>query len=502
MAAPNLSPILDMLSWAGILFYALAFISLMMGAIQKSGANQKGLNRWLHRQYDSWNTPFYKAIPTLFREGVRFYQSATGIVALIALIMGMAGIFFLNSFVSSAYAAAGIPERFAGIASSVSGLKSIIHYSIAILFGSIVVANIIGAAYLRKEAGRIGKQATERLELILQVGFVIGALLPSVYGLTFFLRDAYLTIISDVASASSAIGLIKAQILILPLHVYALGFAAYIGAVFIVAVIPAIKRIEFIDYAVELLTKLQYDLRQDADAGKITASNFSQADLEALREDQLNRAYRVSFSRAVSRIQGGFVSGISISYLITVLAAYIGRNFSPGAELSLTGQLLMWNAVFDGLTVIATLYALRWAIQGNTVIRIFPATAIDLSAAALFAVLSLYLGLLGSSNSLEFSDGLLVLVGQYDEYGSYYGPLFWVMHSAFLPTILVWCAFVLLGVAAYAIASYLLKPILKSINKNEMGVYAAIAAQFFTAGVFFSSLGEGRGIDIPLIPGI
>ena len=65
---------------------------------------------------------------------------------------------------------------------------------------------------------------------------------------------------------------------------------------------------------------------------------------------------------------------------------------------------------------------------------------LDLFLAALFAVLSIYFGLLGSESSADLvsSAALLIDIGPLAQADGFFGPLFWVMHTSFLPTVLIW----------------------------------------------------------------
>jgi hypothetical protein len=70
----------------------------------------------------------------------------------------------------------------------------------------------------------------------------------------------------------------------------------------------------------------------------------------------------------------------------------------------------------------------------------------DIGAAAIFAVLSLYCGLLATHFSVSLQSSVALLVGYNRDRARYdVGPLFWAMHTTFIPT----CAYLLFIVLSY-----------------------------------------------------
>lgn len=151
-----------------------------------------------------------------------------------------------------------------------------------------------------------------------------------------------------------------------------------------------------------------------------------------------------------------FLLGISLSLSLTFAALALGHLMEPEAPLPQTLQLVFFNGVFDGLTLMVTIWILRRATQirgsirsvtTNLVlsVRVVLAILIDLALAAILAVLSLYFGLLASDLQINFGEAFNILVGlSPDGTQVQFGPYFWVMHTAFIPTAAYLIALVIL----------------------------------------------------------
>ncbi len=129
-----------------------------------------------------------------------------------------------------------------------------------------------------------------------------------------------------------------------------------------------------------------------------------------------------------------------VSFFWTFSALVLGQVLEPSAPVPQTFQLLFVNTVLDSLTIVATLWLLMFAFRHasgwlTAPVLVF-AIGMDILLAALFAVLSLYLGLLGNPEfALTIRECVSVLWGLSPD-GSVreFGPYFWVMHTVFLPT--------------------------------------------------------------------
>lgn len=125
---------------------------------------------------------------------------------------------------------------------------------------------------------------------------------------------------------------------------------------------------------------------------------------------------------------------VGLSFFVTMVSFYAGNYLDQSKTIQF--QLLFSNVVFDGLTFLLTVYVLNWSLKQNSLIRIPIAITADLVASCLFAVLSLFLGLLGTSNELELDQILNILRGRNIQNTSYsFSGYFLVMHTAFLPTL-------------------------------------------------------------------
>ncbi len=128
--------------------------------------------------------------------------------------------------------------------------------------------------------------------------------------------------------------------------------------------------------------------------------------------------------------------GVALSFSVSLVAMYIGHVAVPQAWVPKTFQMLAANAVCDGLTLVATLGVLIWAVGGRGVLRLPAAVFVDIGIAVVLALGSLHLGLAGTEKALSTRELLNVLFARSpDGSGWQLGPYFWVMHTAFLPTV-------------------------------------------------------------------
>ncbi|WP_323762451.1 hypothetical protein [Maricaulis sp.] len=149
-----------------------------------------------------------------------------------------------------------------------------------------------------------------------------------------------------------------------------------------------------------------------------------------------------------------FLLGICLSLALTFSALALGSFLEPMAPLPQMLQLVVCNAIFDGLTLMLTIRVLQFATRGAfrrgssdivASLKVLVAIVVDIGIAAGLAFLSLYIGLFGSEFQVSAVEALRVLVGQAPNgEGLEFGPYFWVMHTAFIPTAMYLLGLVLL----------------------------------------------------------
>jgi hypothetical protein len=126
---------------------------------------------------------------------------------------------------------------------------------------------------------------------------------------------------------------------------------------------------------------------------------------------------------------------LSCSFCLTVLALYLGSLVEINAFLPQTPQMLFSNVVFDGFTVVFTVACLKYMLNASWPLKVPVIVSVDVFFAALFACFSLFFGLFYTGNDLSFSETIKVLCAEsVDSDGYFFGPLFFVMHTTFIPT--------------------------------------------------------------------
>lgn len=142
-----------------------------------------------------------------------------------------------------------------------------------------------------------------------------------------------------------------------------------------------------------------------------------------------------------------FLFGITASLMLTYGAFVIGHMIDPAAYVPQTLQMIVSNAVFDGLTFALTLLIMRLVslLHAESVSTLFVLLLLiiaDLAIAALLAIGSIFFGLLGTEHAVSIGECVRVLIGLSPHEASLdFGPIFWVMHTAFIPTA-IYLAFV------------------------------------------------------------
>jgi hypothetical protein len=132
-----------------------------------------------------------------------------------------------------------------------------------------------------------------------------------------------------------------------------------------------------------------------------------------------------------------FSFGIAGGFTITLVALAIGHIVEPAARVPQTLQMLFSNVIFDGLTMALTFTILSRALSKDGLLRLPMGILLDIVLAAIFAVLSLFLGVALTEKALGLAEILYILIGRSSDNSHFeFSPYFWVMHTTFIPTLL------------------------------------------------------------------
>ena len=183
---------------------------------------------------------------------------------------------------------------------------------------------------------------------------------------------------------------------------------------------------------------------------------------------------------------------ISISFSITFLAIIIGKILNSNSPVPQTMQMLISNAIFDGITIFITLSLLEWSVKKNPLFRIPVALVLDIFLAGLLACFSLYFALLHTNNAINFRQALRVLfavspVSNSIEFGAY----FWAMHTTFIPTIIYSLLIICSWVAKIILCFFEWFFGAGKTNKNPLKLTAALLTIF---SILFAGLSYGVGV--------
>lgn len=136
---------------------------------------------------------------------------------------------------------------------------------------------------------------------------------------------------------------------------------------------------------------------------------------------------------------------VGISFSITFIAFLIGNLISDQSYVPQTFQMLISNVLLDGLTLFLTIKLLHWSLQKKSWTRIPFVILLDMIIAAILACLALYLGLAYTEQQLSLTEIVYILIGKSPSgEGFELGPLFWAMHTTFIPT-LIYLLFIGIG---------------------------------------------------------
>lgn len=167
----------------------------------------------------------------------------------------------------------------------------------------------------------------------------------------------------------------------------------------------------------------------------------------------------------------------AISFVVTILAIYVGTLTSQSDIDPRTVQMLISNVLFDGLTLIVTVSILERAIRTINPWPIVTAIFFDLILAGVFACASLWFGVVGTEIELSIGETLYILIGQHPATGELdFSPFFFVMHTVFIPTaiylvliLISWIAKVVAEVAKWSLVLF---------SRDELNPFALTAALF------------------------
>jgi hypothetical protein len=135
-----------------------------------------------------------------------------------------------------------------------------------------------------------------------------------------------------------------------------------------------------------------------------------------------------------------FNMGLASSVFITSAALLLGHYFDLTKSAPLTLQLLLANMLFDATTIVIFVELLRWSNERTirSTFRLFTFALTSIATGAIFAVISLYFGLLSSDHGMNPIEICYCLIGLSPNGTNWdFGPYFWVMHTTFLPCLMI-----------------------------------------------------------------
>ena len=210
------------------------------------------------------------------------------------------------------------------------------------------------------------------------------------------------------------------------------------------------------------LTVLAYDPnRKNRDANQAEYLDFlkeyagifydEQPSLRQLRKEARqgvefqNQLRKNKIARRIQELKflfGSIQLGFLLSAALTLLGIFIGGYFETESELRLTPQILIVNTICDALTIGATFSLLNWVyrvresnLPSAWTFRLIFAGGVDLAVAALLAIVSIYVSLVGTPFALSVGQSIDLLIPTINENRvTGLGPEFWIMHTTFIPT--------------------------------------------------------------------
>lgn len=197
-----------------------------------------------------------------------------------------------------------------------------------------------------------------------------------------------------------------------------------------------------------------------------------------------------------------FLVGVAGGFTATLLALLVGHIIEPSAYVPQTLQMLISNVMFDGLTMALTFTILSKALSKDGLLRLPVAILLDVLVAAIFAICSLYFGLVFTDKAIGLRVTIYILFARSADNTHFeLSPYFWVMHTTFIPTLLYLCM-ILFCWASKA----LLIPVrwffgLGQANKNPLKLTAGLCGIFaaiFTILFFGANSVHERAKDLKL----
>ncbi|GMW02162.1 MAG: hypothetical protein AMXMBFR84_32980 [Candidatus Hydrogenedentota bacterium] len=160
----------------------------------------------------------------------------------------------------------------------------------------------------------------------------------------------------------------------------------------------------------------------------------------ALRVSQLLLGrVSITFSDIFDREWKLFTLSGSFSYVLTFYALALGEITSAIIAEEVTIQFIVSNVFFDALTVIVSLFTLGFA-TGPSGRRLWVPLVFlaEIVLASVFACLSVFVGLYGTTQQLSFRQVAHILLARSADGGSFeLSPYFWSMHTTFIPVVLL-----------------------------------------------------------------
>lgn len=187
-----------------------------------------------------------------------------------------------------------------------------------------------------------------------------------------------------------------------------------------------------------------------------------------------------------------FALAMTFSFFLTACSLTIGHVVRPEAWVPQTLQMLFSNVFFDGMTILATVLILRIAMEPSRKLNIPLAIILDIVIAAILACCSLWFGLVGTERALSFKQIYFILIGKSIDGAQFeFGPCFWAMHTAFLPTLFYLCIILLCW-----IGKLIVLPIAHLLMKGEVveKPHRLTAGVLLFLAVIFGGLWKGAGL--------
>lgn len=497
----------------------------------------ESIERWLTRRYANWYKPFLQLTQEFIATGIGFLNIIARLLYYCALIATLAGLFMLPDFVREGFAYLGITgEDYENlnIETSVVGLQRFMWGAFGIIAATMLVLKLVERVGLQLDParflGRIRRTIVQTGESVW-----IGAVaIASAYCL-YFLFSSYLDIMSLTVRSASEGDFIAAQITLIPLHVFVLGLPAILFSV-LISYAPIITRIHSNWNIRKRILRIQGSESQQ----KEEMANLGQAldeewqswdpddseikiihqprDLTQEMEsgrffDRIAREEQATSRRkAATYLASGFIAGLSITYLLTFSFARLGEMMAGSSLDFLSTRVFLVNALFDSWTIVFTIYVMKWVVTSrflSAALRIVIAFTLDILVAAAFAVAGLYLSLVGTPYAKSIPEVLDVLVA-FNKLDGF----FWVMHTTFIPTVLLWFGVIFLGFLTYLIACVVVGPILRKAYREQehqdkhpgytaRPVLLIAGTQCLIVGFAMVTFAVGTfDYDIPFVPGI